>query len=109
MATRRCKKLNEKCALVKTRMRVQTVILQRVEQDDWEEAKKSFPMSCQDGFVERWAEALVREGRKKSDSMPETFFAELERRVSSDKSRAARGAGAAAAGPVRINMNALVS
>ena len=97
-------KLNEKCALIKARMRVQTAVLQdqRVVQEDWSEAKKMFPMACHDGFVERWAESIVREGRKKSESMPETFFVELERRIVSDKAQAARGAGAVAAGPVHL-------
>ena len=39
--------------------------------------------------------------------MPETFFVELDRRIVSDKAQAARGAGAAAAGPVHININFL--
>jgi hypothetical protein len=88
-------------------MRVQTAVLQdqRVVQEDWCEANKMFPMACHEGFVERWAESIVREGRKRSESMPETFFVELERRIVSDKAQAARGAAPAAAGPVVININ----
>ena len=53
-------KLNEKCTL-KARMRVQT---QRVVQEDWSKAKKMFPMACHDGFVQRWAESIVREAKE---------------------------------------------
>ena len=81
-------RLNEKCALVKARMKVQTAILTdaRINQDDWVEAKVSFPISCDDQFVERWAVSLVREGLKARAALPAVFYSELDRRVLTDKS-----------------------
>ena len=79
-------KLNDLCALVKARMRVQTAVLMDVHVSlfEWEEAVKKFPLATHDDFVERWAVALVREGLKARASLPPTFFTELERRLASD-------------------------
>ena len=89
-------RLNEKCALVKARMKVQTAILTdaRINQDDWAEAKGSFPISCDDQFVERWAVSLVREGLKARAALPAVFYSELDRRVLTDKSTEASRAAA---------------
>jgi hypothetical protein len=79
--------LNGQCALIKARMRVQTAILSDVklcECNDLEVAKTMFPLSCHDDFVERWALALVREGLKAREALPETFHTELERRANAD-------------------------
>ena len=78
-------RLNESCALVKARTKVQTVVLQdsNIDIDDWESAMVRFPLACHDQFIERWAVTLVREGVRARDSLPDTFFAELERRIAS--------------------------
>ena len=54
-------RLNESCALVKARTKVQTVVLQdlNVDMDDWEAALLRFPLACHDQFIERWAVALT--------------------------------------------------
>ena len=87
-------KLNDMCALVKARMRVQTAVLTdvKVQQDSWAEAREKFPLACNDEFVERWAVCIQRAGLKQKDSLPEAFFADLTRRVDSDvaKPRQAR-------------------
>jgi len=83
-------RLNESCALVKARTKVQTVVLQdaNIDIDDWDSAMLRFPLACHDQFIERWAVTLVREGVRARDSLPDTFFAELERRIASDVSSA---------------------
>ena len=69
-------RLNESCALVKARTKVQTVVLQdaNIDLDDWEDALRKFPLACHDQFIERWAVTLVREGVRARDSLPDTFF-----------------------------------
>ena len=56
-------RLNDQCALVKARMKLQTAILSdvNVKQFDWEAAQKNFPLACHDDFVERWAQTSVRQ------------------------------------------------
>jgi hypothetical protein len=96
-------RLNEKCALVKARMKVQTAILQdqAIDADDWEVAKASFPVACDEHFVERWACSLVREGVKARAALPDLFFVEVDRRISADKSSAAsRGQAAVSVRPL---------
>lgn len=87
-------RLNDLCALVKARMRVQTAVLMdsKVQEESWVEAQKKFPQACNDEFVERWAVCVQREGIKQKDSLPELFFTDLARRIDTDlsKSRAAR-------------------
>ena len=82
-------KLNDQCGLVKARMRVQTAVLtdSRIQQDSWTEAQLAFPQACNDEFVERWAVCITRENIKQKETLPEVFFAELERRVESDVSK----------------------
>ena len=82
-------KLNDQCGLVKARMRVQTAILtdSRIQQESWTEAQLAFPQACNDEFVERWAVCITRENIKQKETLPEVFFAELERRVESDLSK----------------------
>jgi hypothetical protein len=83
-------RLSDCCSLLKSRRKVQTVVLQdgSVNLHDWDAAKLKFPLACHDQFIERWAVALVREGVKVRASLPDTFFTELERRISSDLSTA---------------------
>ena len=83
-------RLNDARALVKPRMKVQTVILQdpSVRLDDWEAAEKKYPLSCREQFAERWAVTLVRERILARASLPGTFFPELERRIASGMSSA---------------------
>ena len=79
-------RLNDCCSLIKSRRKVQTAVLQNgsVNLDDWEAALLKFPLACNELFIERWALALVREGVRVKASVPDTFFTELERRISSD-------------------------
>ena len=96
-------RLNEKCALVKARMKVQTAILQdrAIDADDWAVAKASFPVACDEHFVERWACSLAREGVKARAALPDLFFVEVDRRISADKSSAAsRGHAAVSVHPL---------
>lgn len=84
-------RLNEQCALVKARMRLQTTVLQdsNVAEEDWDVAKTKFPLATHEDFVERWACCLVRQGLKARESLPEQFFDELDRRIQSDLSSVA--------------------
>ena len=84
-------RLNEKCALVKARMKVQTAILSDniIDESDWTAARTTFPIACDDQFVERWAVSLVREGLKARAALPDLFFSELDRRIATDKSSSA--------------------
>ena len=83
-------KLNDLCALVKARMRVQTAVLTdgKVQLDSWEQAQRLFPQASNDEFVERWAVCVQREGIKQKDTLPELFFSDLARRVDADLSKA---------------------
>ena len=97
--------LNEQCALVKARKKVQTAILSdtTVDELDWDAAQKKFPSACQEDFVEQWVGVVSREGvkaRPRTD-MPELFLQELARRVESDAAVAA-----STPAQVCININA---
>ena len=83
-------KLGDKCALIKARMRVQTAVLSdvNVNEESWTEAQVKFPLACQDSFVERWAEAVVRQRLLARAPLPDTFYTELERRIASDSEAA---------------------
>ena len=89
-------------------MKLQTAILSdvNVKQFDWEAAQKKFPLACHDDFVERWAQAVVRESIKARAALPGLFFQELDRRVKSDQQTEGRAGAAAAAIQVCININA---
>ncbi len=102
-------KLNEQCALVKARMRIQTAVLSdvHVSLDDWEEAVRKFPVATQDDFVEGWVMAIVREGLKARDAIPPAFFTELERRVAGDLQVKARNVGVSVSAR-SINVNAVL-
>lgn len=84
-------KLGEKCALIKARMRVQSVILEdvKIAQDSWSDAQEKFPLACNDAFVERWVESVVRQRILQRASLPENFYSELERRITQDLANAA--------------------
>jgi hypothetical protein len=102
-------KLSEKCALIKARMRVQTAVLSdvKINQDSWTDAMVKFPLACNDVFVERWAAAVVQMELKVKESLPETFFIELERRITNDLSAAEHAPRAAPQVCLRsININA---
>ena len=79
-------RLNEQFGLVKARMKLQTAVLQHkdVADSEWAAAVAKYPLSCHEDFIERWAKSLVREGIKSRASVPELFFAELDRRMVSD-------------------------
>ena len=81
--------LNEQCALVKARKKVQMAILSdtNVKLFDWDAAHKKFPLACHEDFVERWVRVVAREGIKARPpaDMPELIFYELDRRVTSDE------------------------
>ena len=100
-------RLNDQCALVKARMKLQTTILsdENVKLFDWDAAQKKFPLACHEDFVERWAKAVVREGIKARAAFPELFFQELDRRIKSDQQTEKRAGAAAAAVQVCININ----
>ena len=79
-------KLSDRCALIKARMRVQTAVLSdvKITEDSWTDAMVKFPLACNEMFVERWAESVVRTQLKARASLPEAFFTELDRRVTQD-------------------------
>jgi hypothetical protein len=75
-------KVNEKCGIVKARVRVQTAIMSDPnirEFDDWTEACKKFPLCCGESFVSGWTQALVREQVGARQELPMLFYEELER------------------------------
>ena len=82
-------KLNDMCGLMKARVRVQTAVLTdgNVSQTSWEDAARTFPRACDAAFVERWAITVNRMKIKQKESLPETFFEELDRRVTADRSQ----------------------
>ena len=45
-----------------------------VKQFDWEAAQKEFPLACHDDFVERWAQAVVRESIKARAALAGRLF-----------------------------------
>ena len=98
--------LNEQCALVKARKKVQMAILSdtNVKLFDWDVALAKFPSACHEDFVERWGGVVAREGIKARPpaDMPELFFQELDRRIKSDEEAAALSPA-----QVCININAL--
>ena len=100
-------RLNDQCALVKARMKLQLAILSdvNVKQFDWDAAQKKFPLAWHDDFVERGAQADVRESIKARAALPGLFVQELDRRVKSDQQTEGR-ASTAAAVQVCININA---
>ena len=102
-------KLNDQCALLKARMRVQTAVLtdSNVETNDWCAAEVKFPLATHVDFVERWAVALVREGLKARAALPAAFFTELDRRVSSDMQPKAAFHAAVSSRAININGSAL--
>ena len=53
-------------------------------EETWTEAMEKFPLACNEMFVERWAESVVRTQLKARASLPEAFFTELDRRVTQD-------------------------
>lgn len=105
-------KLNDKCALIKARMRVQTAVLSdvKIDEDSWTDAQAKFPLACQDSFVERWAESVVRQRLLARAPLPETFYAELERRINNDLEAAeARPSASSQVQSLSVNINAATS
>lgn len=101
-------KLNEQCGLHKARVRVQTVVMSDPslsEFDDWTEARKKFPMACDEEFVSRWTVTLVREGVGARQELPPLFYEELDRRVKLDVNAVASTRAALAVGHAFININ----
>ena len=104
-------KLNEKCALFKARVRVQTAVMSDPnisKFDDWNEASKKFPLCCGDLFVSGWTQALVREQVGARQDLPQLFFEELERLVKMDLAGAAGKRPESAVLPAFININASI-
>ena len=82
----------------------------KVNEESWTEAQVKFPLACQDSFVERWAEAVVRQRLLARAPLPDTFYTELERRIASDSEAAeARPRASSQVHLLSVNINALRS
>ena len=65
------------------------------ERDGLEVGLGKFTLAFNDGFVQRWATSLVREGVKARAVLPPGFHEELDRRVALDVGSADQRLGAA--------------
>ena len=102
-------RLNEQCAMVKARMKVQAAVLQHVDvnESDWDVRCGKFTLAFNDAFVERWASSLVREGVKARAALPPGFHEELDRRVALDVGSVGQRVGSGLI-HLSININELV-
>ena len=73
------------CQVYKAKVRVQTEILNFLQQEDWEAAQSVYPRACNVNTVDIWADFIVNNKWKLKNPMPSNFFKTIQSKSELDR------------------------